>query len=103
MVVAADLVDIRSGELDGWELREAGAPDADATALLLPGGMCSTAFYDDVLGYAALEDVRLVAATPPGSSGTRGPLRRGVRGTRRRIARPVIGIADASHRRLSKL
>jgi hypothetical protein len=36
--------------------------------LLLPGGLGSAVFYDDVLAYAALDEhaVRLVAATPPG-------------------------------------
>jgi len=48
MVVASNLVNIRSSEVGGWELREAGPAGSRATALLLPGGMASAAFYDDV-------------------------------------------------------
>src|SRR5436190_18960178 len=75
MVTAADLVTIRGREEEGWELREAGDPDASTAALLLPGGLCSAAFYDEVLGYAALArpDIRLVAATPPGFAGRPAP------------------------------
>ncbi len=75
MVVASNLVNIRSSEVGGWELREAGPAGSRATALLLPGGMASAAFYDDVLAYATLADpdARLVAATPPGFAGRRAP------------------------------
>lgn len=67
----ADLVDIRSREFEGWELREAGRANAGPPVLLLPGGLCSATFYDDVLAYAALDELRihLVAATPPGFAG----------------------------------
>ena len=75
MVAATDLVGIRSREVDGWELREAGPADAGVAAVLLPGGLCSAAFYDDVLAYATLDrpDVRLVAATPPAFAGRPAP------------------------------
>ena len=71
----ADLVDIRSRESGGWELREAGRANAGPPVLLLPGGFCSATFYDDVLAYAALDElqVRLVAATPPGFAGRPAP------------------------------
>lgn len=67
----ADLVDIRSRELEGWELREVGRANAGPPVLLLPGGLCSAVFYDDVLAYAALDELQmhLVAATPPGVAG----------------------------------
>ena len=59
----------------GWELREAGPADARHTALLLPGGLCTAAFYDDVLADPRLVDrgVRFVAATPPGFGGRPAP------------------------------
>jgi pimeloyl-ACP methyl ester carboxylesterase len=71
----ADLVDIRSRESGEWELREAGRPNAGPPVLLLPGGLCSAALYDDLLAYAALDElpVRLVAATPPGFAGRPAP------------------------------
>jgi hypothetical protein len=52
----ADLVHIRSRKADGWELREAGSADLGPAVLLLLGGLCSAAFYDDVLAYAALDE-----------------------------------------------
>jgi pimeloyl-ACP methyl ester carboxylesterase len=54
---------------DGWTFREAG--DGDAIVLLLPGALCSAAFYSDVLADPALagSGVRFVAATPPGFGG----------------------------------
>jgi hypothetical protein len=41
----ADLVDIRSRESAGLELREAGCANAGPPVLLLPGGFCSATFY----------------------------------------------------------
>jgi pimeloyl-ACP methyl ester carboxylesterase len=62
---------VRRSSWDGWQLRETG-PDGAPTALLLPGGMCTAAFYDDVLALAGPE-LRLVAATPPGFGGLPAP------------------------------
>jgi pimeloyl-ACP methyl ester carboxylesterase len=60
---------------DGWTFREAGPGDASAVGLLLPGALCSAAFYADVLAEPAIADagVRLVAATPPGFGGNPAP------------------------------
>jgi pimeloyl-ACP methyl ester carboxylesterase len=54
-----------------WTFRERGAQDADHTVLLLPGALCTAAFYDDVLAEPGFAEagVRLVAATPPGFGG----------------------------------
>jgi pimeloyl-ACP methyl ester carboxylesterase len=59
------------GNGGGWTLRERGARDAAHAVLLLPGALCTAAFYDDVLAEPAVESasVRLVAATPPGFGG----------------------------------
>ena len=56
-----------------WELRETGPTDAQQSVLLLPGGSCSAAFYDELAAEPALADVRLVAATLPGHAGTDAP------------------------------
>src|SRR5437867_3097052 len=56
-----------------WELRETGPTDARHGVLLLPGGMCSAAFYNELAAEPALVDVRLVAATLPGHAGTDAP------------------------------
>jgi pimeloyl-ACP methyl ester carboxylesterase len=52
-----------------WELRETGSPEAERTALLLPGGMCSAGSYAEVMGAPVLGGIRLVAATLPGNAG----------------------------------
>jgi pimeloyl-ACP methyl ester carboxylesterase len=56
-----------------WELRETGPSDARRGVLLLPGGACSAAFYDELMAEPALAGVRLVAATLPGHAGTAAP------------------------------
>jgi pimeloyl-ACP methyl ester carboxylesterase len=58
---------------DGWTFREAGS--GDTTVLLLPGALCTEAFYSDVLADPALAGagVRFVAATPPGFGGNPPP------------------------------
>jgi len=53
-----------------WDLHEHGPADASQTALLLPGGMCTAAFYDGLAREPALQEARLVAATLPGFGGT---------------------------------
>jgi pimeloyl-ACP methyl ester carboxylesterase len=59
----------------GWTFREAGS--GPRTVLLLPGALCTAAFYDDVLSEPAIAEsgLRLVAATPPGFGGN--PVPRG--------------------------
>jgi pimeloyl-ACP methyl ester carboxylesterase len=62
-------------KFDAWDIKESGPADARSTVLLLPGGMCSTAFYDDLAAAPPLASapVRLVAATLPGHAGTTPP------------------------------
>ncbi|MGW1496427.1 alpha/beta fold hydrolase [Streptomyces sp. NPDC002402] len=62
-------------EFLAWDIRESGPADAAHRVLLLPGGLCSTAFYDDMVAEPVLATapVRLVAATVPGFAGTQAP------------------------------
>src|SRR5438093_11573387 len=62
-------------EWKGWELREAGPPDASRTALLRPGGLGTAAFYAEVLADPRLPggSVRFAAAAPPGFGGRPAP------------------------------
>lgn len=57
---------------DGWDVRESGPVDAAHSVLLLPGGLCTTAFYEDLMSQPKLvrAPVRLVAATLPGFGNT---------------------------------
>src|SRR3954454_5490318 len=56
-----------------WQLRESGPTDAEHTVLLLPGGMCSSGSYAEVMAQPALAGMRLVAATFPGHAGALPP------------------------------
>ena len=60
---------------NGWTFTEAGPSDAAHTVLLLPGALCTKAFYAEVLADPQLSGagVRLVAATPPGFGGNPTP------------------------------
>ncbi len=53
----------------GWDIRTSGPEQATATVLCLPGGLCTTAFYEDLMAEPALAGVRMVAATLPGQGG----------------------------------
>lgn len=57
---------------DGWDLHTSGPAGADHTVLLVPGGMCTAAFFDDLMKEPKLSgaSIRLVAATVPGFGGT---------------------------------
>jgi pimeloyl-ACP methyl ester carboxylesterase len=57
-----------------WDVREWGPRGAATTVLLLPGGMCSATFFEDIA--AALNDapVRFVGATLPGFGRTPHPM-----------------------------
>lgn len=57
---------------NGWTIHESGPADAAHAVLLLPGGLCSAAFYDGLLADPALAaaPVRFVATTLPGFCGT---------------------------------
>jgi pimeloyl-ACP methyl ester carboxylesterase len=56
-----------------WGLREAGPRDAMHTVLLLPGGMCSSGSYAELMAEPALAGTRLIAATLPGHAGAPPP------------------------------
>jgi pimeloyl-ACP methyl ester carboxylesterase len=56
-----------------WELRETGPVEARHSVLLLPGGACSAAFYNELTVEPALAGLRLAAATLPGHAGTPAP------------------------------
>ncbi|GAA2144739.1 hypothetical protein GCM10009844_18670 [Nocardioides koreensis] len=62
-------------EHQGWILHESGPSDAAHTVLLLPGGMCTAVFYDDLVAERALGEVslRLVVTAVPGHGGTPEP------------------------------
>lgn len=53
---------------NGWTVHESGPAGAEHAALLLPGGLCSAAFYDDVLADPGLAraPIRFAATTVPG-------------------------------------
>lgn len=52
----------------GWVLQESGPAAADHTVLLLPGALCTAAFYDDLLAEPSMHEasIRFVATTLPG-------------------------------------
>ena len=56
-----------------WELRETGPAEARHGVLLLPGGACSAAFFNELAAEPVLAGLRLVAATLPGHAGTPAP------------------------------
>jgi pimeloyl-ACP methyl ester carboxylesterase len=62
-------------QFDAWDIKESGPADADTRVLLLPGAMCGTVFYEDLMAAPSLASapVRLVAATLPGHAGTTPP------------------------------
>ncbi|MHB9857413.1 alpha/beta fold hydrolase [Streptomyces sp. YIM S03343] len=58
-----------------WDVRETGPAGATLRVLLIPGGMCTTEFYADVMAEPALTTagLRLVAVTLPGFGPTTPP------------------------------
>jgi pimeloyl-ACP methyl ester carboxylesterase len=56
-----------------WQLRESGPTAAERTVLLLPGGMCSSGSYAEVMAQPSLAQTRLIAATLPGQAGAPSP------------------------------
>jgi pimeloyl-ACP methyl ester carboxylesterase len=68
-------MEIIESETSGWGLRSVAPPDAGKTVLLVPGGLGTARFYDDVLRQPAVDGtgVRFVAATPPGFGGRLAP------------------------------
>jgi pimeloyl-ACP methyl ester carboxylesterase len=59
----------------GWVLHESGPESADHSVLLLPGALCTAAFYDDLLAESSMSKapIRFVATTVPGFGGTSPP------------------------------
>jgi pimeloyl-ACP methyl ester carboxylesterase len=59
----------------GWVLHESGPENAAHSVLLLPGALCSAAFYDDLLAEPSISGapIRFVATTLPGFGGTAPP------------------------------
>jgi pimeloyl-ACP methyl ester carboxylesterase len=56
-----------------WQLFESGPADAEHTVLLLPGGMCSSRSYLELMQQPSLSGLRLVATTMPGHAGAPSP------------------------------
>ncbi|MGO4105324.1 alpha/beta fold hydrolase [Leifsonia sp. YAF41] len=56
-----------------WDLLESGPAEAGHSVLLLPGGMCTAVFYQELMAEPKLVGVRLVAATLPGHGGSPAP------------------------------
>ena len=54
-------------EQDGWSVRESGPESSDHSVLLLPGALCSSIFYDDLVSeLTGSASIRFVATTLPG-------------------------------------
>ncbi|WP_416986415.1 alpha/beta fold hydrolase [Streptomyces sp. T028] len=56
-----------------WEVRRAGPQDAPHRVLLVPGALCTTEFYVDVMAEPAVAGLGMVAATLPGFGPTEAP------------------------------
>lgn len=56
-----------------WDVRRAGPDEAPHRVLMIPGGLCSTEFYADVMAEPAVAGLRLVGVTMPGFGGTEAP------------------------------
>ncbi|MFE7927475.1 alpha/beta fold hydrolase [Streptomyces sp. NPDC057456] len=56
-----------------WEVRRAGPRDAPHRVLMIPGGLCTTEFYADVMAEPAVAGLGMVAATLPGFGRTEAP------------------------------
>ena len=68
------MIEATRGHL-GWALHESGPETADHTVLLLPGALCTAAFYDDLLAEPSMSTarIRFIATTMPGFGGTAPP------------------------------
>ncbi len=62
-----------TADWESWDRRECGPPGAAAAVLLLPGGMCTAAQYQELMAEPKLAGLRLVAVTLPGHGGTQPP------------------------------
>src|SRR5262249_27382122 len=57
-------------EHDGWVFSEHGPQAPARSVLLLPGGLCSSVWFDDLIAESSLASLRFVATTLPGFAGT---------------------------------
>jgi hypothetical protein len=99
---------------DGWVLHQSGPPDADHTVLLLPGALCTDAFYEDLIADPLLSgpSIRLVSTTLPGYGRTPRPEDRrqtgyqgcgqARRSARRQRAAPSVPASPAARWRSSR-
>ena len=62
-----------NGKYEAWDIHTSGPDSAEHTVLLIPGGMCTAAFFDGLAEQPQLKDasIRLVAVTVPGFGDTR--------------------------------
>ncbi|MFF1446020.1 alpha/beta fold hydrolase [Streptomyces sp. NPDC058295] len=56
-----------------WEVRRAGPGEAPHRVLMIPGGLCTTEFYADVMAEPAVAGLGMVAVTQPGFGRTEAP------------------------------
>jgi pimeloyl-ACP methyl ester carboxylesterase len=56
-----------------WDVRRAGPYDAAHRVLMIPGGLCTTEFYADVMAEPVVAKLGLVAVTMPGFGDTEAP------------------------------
>jgi len=56
-----------------WDVRRAGPYEAAHRVLMIPGGLCTTEFYADVMAEPAVAELGLVAVTMPGFGDTEAP------------------------------
>jgi pimeloyl-ACP methyl ester carboxylesterase len=56
-----------------WDVRRAGPAEAPHRVLMIPGGLCTTEFYVDVMAEPAVAGLGMVAVTMPGFGGTAAP------------------------------
>ncbi|WP_405866679.1 alpha/beta fold hydrolase [Streptomyces sp. NBC_00005] len=58
---------------EGWDVRRVGPAEAARRVLMIPGGLCTTEFYADVMAEPALAGLGMVAVTMPGFGRTTAP------------------------------
>ncbi|SEP60820.1 Pimeloyl-ACP methyl ester carboxylesterase [Streptomyces sp. yr375] len=56
-----------------WDVRRAGATNASHRVLMIPGGLCTTEFYADVMAEPAAAGLGMIAVTQPGFGRTEAP------------------------------
>jgi len=56
-----------------WQIRRAGAANAPHRVLMIPGGLCTTEFYADVMAEPVVAGLGMVAVTQPGFGPTEAP------------------------------